>query len=124
MLPDKPEDWPRAFEQYLNAGNLDAVMALYEPEARFVTKSGETLVGRDRIRKLVGGLIEAKERLHSRVVQAVTIGHIAQLYTDFEGTMNDDSGKTVAIRNKAIEVLRCQPDGTWRLIVVDPNGRE
>ena len=124
MLPDKPEDWPRVFEQHLNAGDLDAVMALYEPEARFVTKSGETLIGRDRIRKVVGGLIEAKARLNSRVVKAVTVGDIAQLYTDFEGTMNDESGKSVAIRNKAIEVLRRQPDGTWKLIVGDPNGRE
>jgi uncharacterized protein (TIGR02246 family) len=124
MLPDKPADWPRAFEQHLNAGDLDAVMALYEPEARFVTKSGETLIGRDRIRKVVGGLIEAKARLDSRVVKAVTVGDIAQLYTDFEGTMNDESGKSIAIRNKAIEVLRRQPDGTWKLIVGDPNGRE
>jgi hypothetical protein len=37
MLPDKPEDWPRVFEQHLNAGDLDAVVTLYEPEARFVT---------------------------------------------------------------------------------------
>ena len=36
MLPAKPEDWPRVFEQHLNAGDLEAVMALYEPEARFV----------------------------------------------------------------------------------------
>ncbi|MEA3206316.1 MAG: hypothetical protein QOG92_2011, partial [Verrucomicrobiota bacterium] len=34
----------------------------------------------------------------------------------------DESGKSVAIRNKAIEVLRRQPDGTWKLIVGDPNG--
>jgi hypothetical protein len=31
MLPNKPEDWPHVFEQHLNAGDLDAVMALYEP---------------------------------------------------------------------------------------------
>jgi hypothetical protein len=37
MLPYKPDDWPRVFEQHLNASDLDAVMALYEPEARFVT---------------------------------------------------------------------------------------
>jgi hypothetical protein len=30
----------------LNAGDLDAVMELYEPEARFVAASGETLAGR------------------------------------------------------------------------------
>ena len=42
--PDKPEDWPRVFEQHLNVGDLDAVMAPYETEARFVSRSGETLV--------------------------------------------------------------------------------
>ena len=32
MLPDKPEDWPACFTQHLNAGELDVVMDLYEPE--------------------------------------------------------------------------------------------
>jgi len=36
MSPHKPDEWPRLFEQHLNAGELDAVVALYEPEARFV----------------------------------------------------------------------------------------
>ena len=124
MLPAKPEDWPRVFEQHLNAGDLDAVMALYEPEARFVARSGEILVGHDRIRKVLGRMIDAKTRFRSRVVRAVTVGDIAQLYTDFEGTTVDESGKTVAIRNKAIEVLRRQPDGAWKLIMGDPNARE
>jgi ketosteroid isomerase-like protein len=38
--------------------------------------------------------------------------------------MSDGSGKTVAVHHKAIEVLRRQPDGAWKLIVGDPNGRE
>ena len=33
--------------QLFNAGDLDAVIALYDPEARFVTRSSETLAGRD-----------------------------------------------------------------------------
>jgi ketosteroid isomerase-like protein len=99
-------------------------MALYEAEARFVARSGETLVGRNAIRKVLAGMIEAKTQFQSRVVRAVTVGEIAQLYTDFDGTRIDESGNTVPIRNKAIEVLRRQPDGTWRLIVGDPNGRE
>jgi hypothetical protein len=47
MSLHKPEEWPRLFEQYLNAGDLDAVVALYEPSASFVARSGETVVGRD-----------------------------------------------------------------------------
>lgn len=123
-LPHKPEEWPRVFEQRLNAGDLDGVMTLYEPAAHFVTKSGEMLVGHDTIRKVLGSLIEAKTRFQSRILRAVTVGDIAQLYTDFEGTRVDCSGNTVPIRNNAIEVLRRQPDGSWKLIIGDPNGRE
>jgi uncharacterized protein (TIGR02246 family) len=124
MLPHKPEDWPRLFEQHLNAGDLDAVMVLYEPDARFVGRSGETVIGRDRVREVLAGMIRTKTRLESRVVKAVTVDDIALLYTDFQGTMLDASGQTVAIHHRAVEVLRRQPDGAWKLIVGDPNGRE
>jgi len=123
-LLNTPEAWPRQFEGQLNAGNLDGMLALYEPEAHFLKKSGETLVGRDAIRKVLGGMIEVKTQFRSRVVRATTIGDIAQLYTDFEGTSLNQSGKTVPVRNSAIEVLRRQPDGSRKLIMVDPNGRE
>jgi hypothetical protein len=54
----------------------------------------------------------------SRVVRAVTVGDIAQLYTDFEGTRIDESGKTGPVHNNAIEVLRRQSDGIgWKPIV-------
>ena len=124
MSPHKPEDWPRLFEQYLNAGDLDAVVALYEPAASFVARSGETVVGRDEICKVLASMIGAKTRLHSRVVKEVIVGDVALLYTDFEGTTVDGSGKPVAIHHQAVEVLRRQPDGAWKLIVGDPNGRE
>ena len=122
-LVNRPEDWPRQFEEQLNAGDLDGVMALYEKEARFATRTGETLIGRDAIRKELGGLIEAKTQFQSRVVKATIIGEMAQLYTDFEGTTEDDSGNTVPLHAKAIEVLRRQSDGNWKLIVGDLNGR-
>jgi uncharacterized protein (TIGR02246 family) len=123
-LPDKPEDWPRVFETLFNGGALDAVMDLYEPEARFVTRSGEILVGHEPIRAALRRMIAVKTQLHGRVVKAVTVGDIAQLYTDFDGTALDSSGKTIAIYHHAIEVLRRQPDGVWKLIIGDPNGRE
>ena len=46
------------------------------------------------------------------------------LYTDFQGTAVDASGKTIEVRSKAIEILRRQTDCNWQLIVGDPNGRE
>jgi ketosteroid isomerase-like protein len=72
----------------------------------------------------LANMIDAKTRFHSRVVKAVAVDDIAQLYTDFEGTMIDESGRTIATHHKAIEVLRRQPAGDWKLIIGDPDGRE
>jgi uncharacterized protein (TIGR02246 family) len=124
MASSKPEDWPSQFSQHLDAGDLEAILALYEPEARFVPRSGETIVGRERIRDVLAGLIRSGTKLQGRVIQAVSVDDIAILYTDFEGTTVDASGNRVDLRSKAIEVLRRQPDGTWQLIIGDPNGRE
>jgi hypothetical protein len=44
--------------------------------------------------------------------------------TRLSDNLSKKPSRSVAIRNKAIEVLRRQPDGTWKLIVGDPNGRE
>jgi uncharacterized protein (TIGR02246 family) len=123
MSPYNPEDWPRLFEQHLNAGDLNAVISLYEPGARFVAQSGNIVTGRDQIRLALAAMISSETRLHSQVIRAVTVGDVALLYTNFEGTTLAASGKTVEIHSRAIEILRRQSDGIWRLIVGDPNGR-
>jgi ketosteroid isomerase-like protein len=120
MLPHQPEDWPALFTQHLKASDLDGVMALYEPDARFVARSGEATAGHERIRDALAGLVRAKMNLRSREIKAVTAGDVVLLYTDFEGTALDPSGKRVESGYRAIEVLRLQPDGTWKLIVATP----
>jgi uncharacterized protein (TIGR02246 family) len=122
MLPHRPEEWPGLFERYLNAGDLEAAAALYDPDASFVPESGDTVVGRDAIRAVLSELIAGKARLRGKVARLVTAGDIAVLYSDWEGTMARPSGE-VAVHAKAVEVLRRQPDGTWLLVVGDPNGR-
>jgi uncharacterized protein (TIGR02246 family) len=119
MLPRKPEEWPSLFERHLNAGDLESVVALYDRDATFVPKSGEPVAGLEKIRVVLSGLIDGKARLRGKVVRVVTAGDIAVLYTDWHGTIAGGEEQS-----KAIEVLRRQPDGTWKLIVGDPNGRK
>jgi len=123
MLPSQPEAWPAAFDQELGARDLDAVMALYAPDARFVGPAGDVAVGRDAIREVLAGLIRTNTRLHSRVARSIVVDDIAMLYTDFEGTTRDATGRTIDVQFHAIEILRRQSDGTWLLIVGDPAGR-
>src|SRR4029453_651836 len=101
----EPGDWPRLFTERLNAGDIEGVVALYEADARFVIRSGETLAGREQIRPVLAGLIDAKTCMQSRVVQAVAAGDVAILYTDFQGTRVDASGGPIGMQHKEIEVL-------------------
>jgi uncharacterized protein (TIGR02246 family) len=123
MSVREPHDWPTMFEKSLNAGDLEQIVSLYEPGAVFVSPSGETLVGRDQIRQVLAGLMEKKARFESHIVRAVTVADIAVLYTNFQGTVMEAPDKLAEVRAHAIEVLRRQSDGTWKLIVGDPNAR-
>jgi uncharacterized protein (TIGR02246 family) len=124
MLPHKPEDWPRLFVHHLNFRDLEAVAALYAPNARFVGRSGEIIVGRDQIRDVLARMIRSKTKLQSRVIKAISADDVAVLYTDFEGTTMDALEKTIDLRYNAVEILHRQPNSCWKLIVGDPNGRE
>jgi len=72
----------------------------------------------------VGELIEAKTEMRSELVQAVSTDDIAMLHTNFEGTSKGEDGQPVQIGQRAIEILRRQADGTWKLIIGDPTARE
>src|SRR5215470_3384995 len=124
-MAHKPEDWPREFAQHINDGNVDAAAALYVSDATVVSVAGEILAGRNPIRRMLSGLVADKARMEARVVKVVATasGDEAMLYTDWAATMNDASGKPVERRVKAIEVVREQADGSWRLVLGDPNGR-
>ena len=87
-------------------------LSLYEPDARFVAPSGETLIGHDRIRQVIGGLIQSKTKMKSRVLRAITLEDVAVLYTDFDGTTEDASGKTVELRSRD---RSASPAAGWQL---------
>jgi ketosteroid isomerase-like protein len=120
----QPESWPRTFIAQLAAGNVDEIVALYEPEARMLAPStGELVAGHDAIRSVVAGLIQSHARLQCQVVKCVTTGDLAMLYTDFHGSLHLPSGEKRDIQQRAIEILRRQSDGTWKLVFGDPLAR-
>jgi ketosteroid isomerase-like protein len=48
---------------------------------------------------------------------------LAIVYNDWTLTGTGPDGASVSDAGRAVEVVRRQPDGTWRSVVDDPRGR-
>jgi uncharacterized protein (TIGR02246 family) len=124
MAPRTPEECDASFERHVNAGDLDALVALYEPNATLFAAPDQPAVGHAAIREALAPLIAAKARITMRVVRVARAGDdLAVLYNDWTGSLTAPEGTVADMAGKAIEVVRRQADGTWRFAVDDAYAR-
>ncbi|HKZ05326.1 MAG TPA: SgcJ/EcaC family oxidoreductase [Methylomirabilota bacterium] len=120
----EPEDCDRLFAEYLNAGNLEGLVALYEPTCAMVQRDGSLAVGHAAIRASLERLVAMKPRMDFRIIRVVPGGEgLAMVYNDWSFSAAGPDGQPVTRAGQAIEVVRRQPDGTWRLAADDPFAR-
>jgi uncharacterized protein (TIGR02246 family) len=119
-----PEDCDRLLAEYLAAGALDDILALYEAQALFFTEDRQRLVGRDAIATFFGAAAAAKPRLTANILQVLRSGDdLAMVYNDWVMSITAPDGGVVELRGKAIEVVRRQTDGSWLFAIDDPFAR-
>jgi uncharacterized protein (TIGR02246 family) len=124
MAARTPEDLDRLFAGAMNAGNLDALVALYEPHASLTPAPGKVVVGTDAIRESLGGFLSGnpKMTLTPRVVSRS--GDLALLTSKWELTMTGPDGKPTKMSGQSVEVARRQADGNWLFAIDLPLGIE
>jgi uncharacterized protein (TIGR02246 family) len=103
------------FECAFNTGDVEAILALYEPGAVLVT-GGKPVSGCDGIRDafttfLAGG---ARMKLDTRAVIESGDG-LAVLHGAWS------LGPPLATHGLSTEVVRRQPDGSWMFVIDNPN---
>jgi uncharacterized protein (TIGR02246 family) len=124
MSARSPEDCDRMFEQRVNAGDLEGLVALYEPRASFVPQQGDAATGTAAIREALAGLVAMKPKLKMGIKRVVTAGDdVAVVYNDWSMSAVGPDGAALDMVGKAIEIVRRQADGTWRFLVDDPFAR-
>ena len=116
-----PEDVDRLFGEYVNAGRLDDLVALYEPDGVLVQPSG-TARGHAQLREALGTLIAAKTFISMNVVRVAEAGGVALLYNQWSAKATAPDGSAVEFSGNAREVVRRQPDGRWQFVIDDPYG--
>jgi uncharacterized protein (TIGR02246 family) len=120
MPAHSPEELDQLFEEALNAGDLDALAALYEPQAVFITEPGQTVAGTAAIREVLNAFVSLKPKI---TVEAQTLGQlddIALTSARWEMAGTDPDGHPVQMSGLSTEVCRRQADGTWLFAIDNP----
>jgi uncharacterized protein (TIGR02246 family) len=111
----EPQDIHTLFLDAFNRGDIEALVALYEPSALLVTGNGPAL-GHDAIRHayrhiLAHGLrMELKTQTVLKSSEGLAVLHASWTYHLGEN----------AIAGLSTEVVRRQPDGSWLFVIDEP----
>lgn len=124
MPAHKPEECDLLLLEAVQKGDIDAAVALYEPNANFVVAPGKVVTGHDAIREVLKGFGAAMAGGKIDAVSVITSpdGTVAVTRTKGSSAVPGPGGEPVTMPFHSVEVVRKQPDGTWRFVIDDPIG--
>lgn len=117
-MVNRPDDMHPAISEAYNAGDLEALLALYEPGAAFVIKPGRVTQGPAELRAALQRLIEARGRLTIHPQTFIPSDDLVLALGTFTHAGRRRDGTPFELSSRFADVLRRQPDGRW-LIAVD-----
>ena len=122
MPARKPEELDVLFVQAFNAGDIEAMMKLYEPAASLTPQPGQVVSGTKALREALSGFVARKPRMTLEARTLAEANGIALTTSKWvlEGTGPD--GKPMKTEGQSAEVARRQPDGTWLIVIDNPHG--
>jgi uncharacterized protein (TIGR02246 family) len=119
-----PEEIDTLFAHALNAGNLEALVALYEPQASLMPSPGTLVVGTAAIRDALAGFLAAKPTMQIAPRLVSQSGDLAVVTAKWQLAMTGQDGKPAQMQGQSVEVVRRQSDGRWLFVIDLPFGVE
>ena len=120
MPAHSPEEIDKVWSEAFNAGDGEAVLSLYEPDAVFVMPTGEMVEGVAAIGEAVAPFFAMKPRIDLRTQTVLRSGGLAMIYSSWTVNGTGEDGSPVEMTGQSKVVVREQPDGTWKFVLDDP----
>ncbi|HXV20966.1 MAG TPA: nuclear transport factor 2 family protein [Desulfuromonadales bacterium] len=117
-----PEEVDKLFAQAFSAGDLQALVALYEPDATLVPQQGQTVTGTAAIREALQGFLSLCGEFRIEVKSVIPAGDLALVRSDWSLVGTAPGGCLIDLAGRGVEVVRRQPDGTWLYVIDNPFG--
>ncbi len=119
-----PYDIHSRFATAFNAGNIEALLALYEPDATLVPQPGQMVQGREAIRQALLQFLALKGRMQVKSVFTVHGPGVALTRGRWTLAGTRPDGQPIEMAGQSVEVLRQQPTGEWLLVLDHPFGAD
>src|SRR5215472_1696580 len=121
-LPTKPEGVIPSLLERFNSGKIEAMMALYAPEAVFITKDGRTITDRTEIATQFQHDMSLGLPLKANVRHVFVGDDTAQIVVDWSIDGKGPDGEPVHLAGSASDIVRRGADGFWRYIIDNNQG--
>jgi ketosteroid isomerase-like protein len=119
----KPAQVDELFAEAFNAGDVDALLALYEPDAPLVAHTGDVLSDPPSRRAYAEGFFAISPKIKLTTAKIIENGNLALVYSPWTITGTEPDGTTIEMAGDSVVVLRLQPDRTWRFAIDNPGWR-
>lgn len=102
--------------------DVNAALALYQPDGMLVVEPGKMASGPDALREAIQGFIALKPTLSTESCEVFEAGDVALYCSRWRLNGTDTEGNVVEQAGESTDVLRRTPDGTWLIAIDNPWG--
>ncbi len=117
-----PEEVHRLFTDAFNAGDVKAIMALYELGAILLPQPGQIVRGQVAIREALNSYLALKPKFTMQPARVLSSDEIALLFSKWTLTGTGPDGNAMTMAGQTTDVVRRQKDGTWLIVIDNPFG--
>jgi len=105
------------------AGNLEEVMATYEPGATIIFEPGNPVSGTRSIEQAFKQAFEMSPKYTFEGYEVFVTGNMAVHFTPWNMSGRMPDGTVIQQKGLSVAVLRKQEDGKWLILFDNPHGQ-
>lgn len=106
----------------MNAGDLEAALSLYTPEATLVARPNVVASGGEAMRQAVAAFIALRPTLVNEAERLIEAGSVALYCGRWSLSGTDPEGNPVRMAGLSSDVLQRQANGSWQIALDNPWG--
>src|SRR5579863_3807070 len=112
-LPKKAEDVHTTLAAAFNTGDVAIVLSMYDYNGIIVPEPDKPVSGKQNFEEAIKAILSIEGKMKIKTVFCLQAGDVALGRSEW----NITDGNDIRISAKGIELMKHQPDGTWKIVI-------